>query len=204
MGSNNLNASDTWVRTQLAALNPLYPGDQSKILVRRDDQATTADADNKDLVVISSTVNSGNVGTKFRDVQVPVLLWERHLYDEMRMTTGGNHGETDVNQRRVIIANINHPLRGNVETGNQIVYESDQRLNWGIPNGNAVAIASLTGGGNSGYKVIFGYPANVGMIGGFVAPARRVGFFLSDNGADNLDPRGRILFANAVIWARGN
>lgn len=175
--------------------------------MRRDDQATTADASNKDLVVISSTVDPpGDVGIKFRDVLVPVLLWERQLYDEMRMTADGDHGEAN-NRNEIDIANINHPLRGNVETGNQVVYNSNQTLNWGTPNGNAVAIASLTGGGsNQDRKVIFGYPAGAQMVGSppFNAPARRVGFFLFDNSADNLDPRGRILFANAVIWARGN
>ncbi|HRU39669.1 MAG TPA: hypothetical protein P5511_07305, partial [Candidatus Goldiibacteriota bacterium] len=44
----------------------------------------TSDANGRDLVVISSTVTSGDVNTKFTNVAVPVLCGEPALWDDMR------------------------------------------------------------------------------------------------------------------------
>lgn len=55
--------------------------------------STTADAAGKALIVVSSTINSGDVGDKFRDVEVPVILWEQAVQDNFQMT--GNVGDFD-------------------------------------------------------------------------------------------------------------
>jgi len=186
------NGGDRAVRMQLQALG-------HTVLVMDDGVAQTSDAAGRDLVLISSTVNSGAVGNKFRNVAVPVLLWENALFDEMGMTgSGSNEQGTNGGQTQINIANINHPLRGTVPTGNQTIYSPGQTLTWGVPSGNAVSIASLTS--NSNRKVIFGYPPSVGMVG-MNAPARRIGFFLENDGAANLNNNGWTLFNNAVNWA---
>src|SRR5262245_28296351 len=50
-----------------------------------DTLSQTSDATGKDLVVISSTVGSGNVSTKFTAVPVPLIDWEWGVYDELGM-----------------------------------------------------------------------------------------------------------------------
>ena len=61
--------------------------------VRNQTQAVTGDAYGKSLVIISNSVTSGNVNTKFRNVPVPVLNWEPALFDDLHMTglTSGMH-----------------------------------------------------------------------------------------------------------------
>ncbi len=50
-----------------------------------DDKARALDAQGYDLIVISESVSSGVVGNKFREVQIPVLVCEPYLYDDMGM-----------------------------------------------------------------------------------------------------------------------
>jgi len=47
-------------------------------VLKADAASTAADATGKSVVVVSSTVTSGNVGGKFKSVAVPVLLWNPH------------------------------------------------------------------------------------------------------------------------------
>ena len=70
-----------------------------------------ADANEKGLVVISSTGTSTDVNTKFRTTQVPVLTWENALYDDLGMTgnAAADHNAT-ANQTQVQIVNAAHPL----------------------------------------------------------------------------------------------
>ena len=62
--------------------------------------ATAADATGKALVIISSTVSAGTVGTKFRDVAVPVITWETALYAPMNMTDGSLSSTTGPDRQR--------------------------------------------------------------------------------------------------------
>jgi hypothetical protein len=39
-----------------------------------------------DLVLISSTVVSGELTNRFFDLPIPVIVWESYLYDDMMMT----------------------------------------------------------------------------------------------------------------------
>ena len=46
--------------------------------------STTADALGKDAVIISSTVTSGDVAAKFRDITAGVLNWEQAIQQQSR------------------------------------------------------------------------------------------------------------------------
>ena len=45
-----------------------------------------ADATGQDLVVVSSTIASGDVNTKFTEVAVPVVTWESNIYGSLKLT----------------------------------------------------------------------------------------------------------------------
>jgi Flp pilus assembly pilin Flp len=190
VGDTNLDANDNLVRKQLQALGHL-------LLIRRDDQAQTADATGKVLVVISSSVDPGDVGTKFRTVAVPVLVWEHDLFDEMGMTGTNGHGDSGNSVSQIQILSPSHPMAAG-NTGTIIVYSSNGEMSWGSPNSNANAVASLTS--NTSRYVIFGYPSGVSMPG-LTAPARRVGFLLYGNGASILNGTGWPLLNAAINWA---
>ena len=52
-----------------------------------DESVNATNATGKGLVLISSTVGSGNVTNKFRDVAVPVINWETALQDDFGFAT---------------------------------------------------------------------------------------------------------------------
>ncbi|MDA1273643.1 MAG: hypothetical protein O2960_06270 [Verrucomicrobia bacterium] len=74
--------------------------------------SATADANGKSLIVISSTVASGDVGTKFRGSTVPTIVWEQAVQDDFGMTgnTAAVQRGTLAGQYDLEIANPSHPL----------------------------------------------------------------------------------------------
>jgi hypothetical protein len=97
-----------------------------------------------------------------------------------------------------VIANSAHPLAAGL-TGSPTVSASST-FSWGKPNGNPLGIATLFGDATK--FVIFGYDNMAAMTGGNMnAPARRVGFFLTDLTANVLTSAGNSLFDAAVKWA---
>lgn len=193
VGDTNLNSGDRAVRDRLV-------GQGYDVIIVDDGASNTADADGKELVLISSTSNSGSVGVKFRDVNVPVINWEVALYDDMKMTDNNDSGTG--NDDAVNIRTSSHPLAAGFPNGGRTISNNDQSLTWGYPNNNADVIAIL--GNNQNRATIFSFETGRTMEDGLVAPARRVGFFFTDNTAANINNNGWRLFDAAVSWAVGD
>lgn len=171
------------------------------VTVKTGSAATTADATGKAVVVISSTVTPTSVGTKFRTVAVPVVLWESGLYTNMGMTGSTNKDfGTITKQTQVKITNSTHPLAAGL-SGTVTVLNVSGAMSWGKPNANAAAIA--TAANDSTKTLIFGYTAGAAMPG-LTAPARRVGLFMNDTSAASFTSNGALLFDAAVKWATGS
>jgi len=209
--STTLGAADTVLKTRLQ--------DAGYTVVVKAAGGTapvqTADATGKALVVISSTVNSSDVNTKFRTVAVPVLTWENGEYRQSYMSMTGPTANTDygtvAGQTQITITNPTHPMAGGISgTVNVVATGSPaQTLAWGRPNANAVSIARVTADtGTNPRVVIFGYdkgallPVPTGSPA-FPAPARRVGFFLTDTTASTWTAQAGSLFDAAIQWATG-
>jgi hypothetical protein len=195
VGDTALTGIDAAIRTRL--LNLGY-----QVVVKSGPASQTADADNKDIIVISSTINSSDVGAKFRNVEVPVLNWETNLSDELGMT--GNVAGTDqgtlAGQSQIQIVDPAHPLSAG-KTGNVAIYTSASVLTWGKPNAHAAKVATIAGDANK--AVVYAYEQGTGMVG-LRAPARRVGFFLENASGLQLSGNGQALFDAAVAWAAGS
>lgn len=190
--ATNLGAADSAVRTRLQNMG-------YTVTVKKDTTVITGDATGKALVIISSTVGPANVNTKFKAVTVPVLLWESEVLDDMAMTgpTLGTDYGTTTGQSAVAIATPAHAMAAGL-TGSPAVVSSNQTFSWGVPNANAVKIATLTG--NAGRSVIFGYDTGASMVG-YTAPGRRTGFFLHDTTSTAWNTNGQALFDAAVRWS---
>ncbi len=160
-----------------------------------DAASTTADAAGKQVVVISSTVSSGNVGTKFRSVTIPVLTWEHALWDDLGMTAAA--GTQVSGQTSVAIVTPGSPLAAGL-TGTVAVSTTTDTLPQGVPGAAAVIVARLPGTTTASD---FAYDTGAAMPG-LAAPARRVGLFLGDNTAAIFTANGWALFDAAVTWAR--
>ena len=198
VGSTTLNTGDNAIKTRLQNLGYTVTvkaaGSTSSTAIQ------TGDADGKALIVISSTVTPANVGTKFRNVPVPIVDWEFDLLDDLGMTgttSGTDFGATTTTQTQLSIVNPTHPMAANL-SGTVAVITTASTFTWGKPNANAAKIATLTIDATK--AVIFGYDNGTTMPG-LDAPARRVGLFMTDTTAASLTASGGALFDAAIKWA---
>jgi alkylated DNA nucleotide flippase Atl1 len=185
-GSGSATGADAVVLSRLQALG-------FEVTLRSGSASAAGDAAGMNLVVISATVSSTTVGTKFRTVAVPVLVWEGWLYDDFGMTSSSGYGEIS-GQSALAIAAPGHPLAAGLS--GQIATSASATYMWGTPGAGATVAARLLGG----QAAIFGYEAGATMVG-LAAPARRVGFFLHEQTAQGWTAAGASLFDAAVNWA---
>ncbi len=196
VGNTSLNAGDRWVRNRLQSLG-------LNVTIKSATSASTSDANGKGLVVISSTINSTDIGTKFTNVAVPVVTWESYILDQLKMTGGtenssyGQHG----NYSSLTITDATHPLSAGL-SGTVKVLTSSATMRWGWTTQSGAAKAAKIAGQEARYGV-FGFAKGAAMQGGFVAPANRVSLFLDDNTPTLLTSEGIQLFDAAIEWALG-
>ncbi len=196
VGNTTLNAGDTAIRNRL---NTLGYGVTS---ISGAASATT-NVNGKAIVIISSTVTSADVNSKFKDVTVPVVVCESAIMDDMKMTAGvsGTDYGTQTSQQTasMIAASSTHPLAAGL-TGAPQICTVAATLSWGKPASSAISVATVAGANSK--ICVYGYDTSSTMVG-MTAPARRVGFFLEDATASVLTTNGWLLFEAAVRWASG-
>jgi hypothetical protein len=186
---SDLSAGDAAVRDRLEYLgHPVVTG--------MGEDSQPSDAEGKAAVVISSTLSSGSIGTKFRDAEVPVLTWEAYVLDDMAMATGP--GET-FRTSALRITDAGSPLAAGLD-GEVTVYRGADRIRWGTPAPGAETAAVTLA--DAERAALFGYREGDTMTG-MTAPAPRVALFLGDSGIDPavITDEGLALFDAAVTWA---
>jgi multiple sugar transport system substrate-binding protein len=191
VGAAPLPADDTAIQARLAAAGLTV---ESVV----DAVATTDSATGKALVLISATSGAAGLGTKFREVAVPVIVLEPNIMGTHGFTAddAASHGTVAAQSALTIVAS-DHPLAAGL-TGNVDVYTTPYRMVFGVPGPGAVKVASIVG--NANQNPIFAYPAGTTMVGGLTAPAKRVSLFLH-NGAPALTENGAKLLDAAITWA---
>ncbi|MFK8055637.1 MAG: HYR domain-containing protein [Saprospiraceae bacterium] len=192
VGDANLNAADQAVLDKLISKG-------YTVMVKDALWVSTADANGRGLVIISSTVHSGDVGTKFTHVTVPVMTWESYLYDDLSMT--GHHQNTDYGtlwNAEDLVSVTSHPINAGL-SGTRTFATSHQDWRFGVPSSSATIVARVAGQSTS-KPAIFVYDAGDHMVGQ-VAPAIRIGFHFSDHTATHLTANGWNYFTQAVAWA---
>ena len=198
VGNTNLNTSDAQIRTRLKQLF----GNNS-VMVMDDNGISGSAANGKELIVISSTVNSGHIAAKFTHKNVGIVTWESYLYDDLKMTGASADWEygTHHNTSQIRITHSNHPLAAGLSTGVKEVFTHDTDVRWGKPNNHAVKIGRVSS--SSDKYMLFGYEQGAGLVGGGTAAGRRVGFFLENDNYKIMTGKGKDLFDAAVQWAAG-
>lgn len=168
-----------------------------------DESQPASRAEGFDMVLISSTVSSQRFAGKYADVKVPILMWENDIQDDMRYTgkyKGVDFGEVE-KEHYLWMVNAPHPLSGGIPAGIAVAYHKDQPMGWGKPGLGAAIIATMPGQPDK--AVIYGYEKGATMDYDFIAPARRVMFFLDNTTFPLLTPTGIQLFDAAVKWTIG-
>lgn len=166
-----------------------------------DQSAEVPKAHAYDLIIISSTVGSQDFEGKYKDVETPILSWENDILDDLRFT--GRNKDVDfgevTKEHYIWIVNAPHPLAAGLPAGINSVYRKDQPMGWGKPGLGASIIATIPGQPDK--AIIFGYEKGATMDYDFLAPARRVAFFLDNTTFPLLKENGLKLFDAAVNWA---
>jgi len=193
------NAGDTAVQTKLESLG-------FEVLAVNHTEASAEYADGMDFVYVSSTVSSGNVTTKFKDVENPVIMIEPYAQDDMGMSldTDSTRFFQSV-QRNMAIGAEGHflaaGLSGEVETFILLEIQSGQ----GIPGGEGVLIASYVqeegDEGWSNYGAIYAYEKGALLADSTVAAGRRYFAGWNDEGVANLTEAGWKLWQASIDWA---
>ena len=172
------------------------------IVTRADESSPLAAAEDKALVIISETVDAIDIMAKYRQLAVPLIDCENDLLGDLGMTgqkNGRDYG-TDDDQRFVWLVHAPHPLAAGLGAGVQNVLGDEHcKMNWGKPGLGAITIATLRGEPDK--AAIFAYEKGATMHAEFLAPARRVSFFLWSDSFAQLRPEGLALFRAAVLWA---
>jgi hypothetical protein len=190
-GAGTATAGDRVMLARLAA-----HGFQTTLF--SDAAVTAALVAQMNLIVISSSAESGPLGTKLRDVAVPILCIENGEYPFMGMSgpTLNTDFGMDTNQSQVRITTAGTPLLAGL-TGAVTVSSVASDMGWAVPAAAAIRAAAV--GTNANHIAIFGYAKGDQMVG-LTAPARRAGFAIRETLAANLRADGTKLFDAILEW----
>jgi PKD repeat protein/glucose/arabinose dehydrogenase len=150
------------------------------------------------LVMVSSTINSGNVAGQFRTANVPMIFWENALLRSGRESLMDNGNV--VSDTGITIVNNTHPITAGFSVGTAQVFTTGSNMSVGIGNtGPGTQVLARRFGSSDG--AIIAAEAGATVADGYVTPARRVFFFIEDNSWLNTTPVARTLFDRSVCWA---
>lgn len=164
------------------------------------------DEDGYDLLVISSTPDSGDVRDKFEDTLVPVVNWEEAISDNLAGEFGLASAILTKSILTTAMVNTGHSITEGLPDPVVLFEEAGPQT-----TSTGALFPGLTSAGNdadSGEAMIFlaeeGDALDPGaLVPGNVAPARRVMLPWTDNTVGTLTPDGWTVFGNALDWAVG-
>jgi hypothetical protein len=194
VGDLDLSRSDVQLEDALGRLG-------FALTLKLDTDSTTADASDKEVIIISGSTWPDDVSTKFVAVPVPVVVFDEAMFPTMKMT-GPRQGQDFgliLNERSLDILDAEHPLAANL-SGTVEVAAANILLSWGVPAPSAARVASEAG--EHDRVTIFAYEAGDMMVG-LRAPSRRVGSFVRYARNTTYTEAGLSLFEAAVLWATG-
>ena len=196
-------------------------------LAREDDDA--AKAQGYDLILLSSTADPRVLGDRYATSAIPVFTWNTVDYPDMKMSGPERHVDfetLDPSQDFMrafsvlygYFPNVTNPIvrRLGISQSEMFgtLYLQPQAFGWAKPAPAASIVVNVEG--EPTHAGVFTYEKDASMYGGFVAPARRVGFYLQDatfhyltalNGPSAKDPdlvewwSGARLFDASIAWA---
>ncbi|HEV2133474.1 MAG TPA: hypothetical protein VGR47_04370 [Terracidiphilus sp.] len=198
------------------------------VVTAKEDQDASTPPAGTDLIVISSTADARLLQQRYTASTIPAFTWNTYLYPEMKMTGPHLHTDYEVVDPQHFFARSYSELYG-YGAGNTsaiaeaaglkpqlfgTLYLEPQTAGWGRPAEGATIITTFEG--DSGKAGVFAYERGSMMYDNFAAPARRVGFYLSNAnfhlltavyGPAAKDPQlydwyaGLRLFDAAIRWA---
>ncbi len=167
--------------------------------MQEDVQTTSATAAGKSLLVISGNCKAfppydGQLAMKFKEVTIPMIVSKDPVGKDMGMVTNASATDPPDDTQFRIVKPDDAMAAG--LSGVITVYPSGSRLITGNPGPEATIIATTAADNRA---VIYAFAAGAAMVGGYKAPAKRLGFFWHrpTGGTDD----AKKLFRAAVDWA---
>jgi hypothetical protein len=157
----------------------------------------------KDLIVITSSTLSTNVGFHFTEEPIPLINWENALWDELLFSIGGVTATTDV----IDVIDTSHPLAGLMgltQLGEVVVRDVASLFHLGNTDDlapGAVVIAEEPSTGGAAIMVI---DKGGQLADGSTAAATRIALFYGDESLEGVNDAGIAIFDGAVNYALGN
>jgi glucose/arabinose dehydrogenase len=159
-----------------------------------------ADLSGIDLIVMSQNITSSNIGEKYKNANVPIVVCSPAMLPNFGMTNlaadidyGSLSGQSQLN----FMAN-GHPA-GSGLTGMVTLTNRTLIYQWGVPGADAVKIAHLL---NMPDRFgIFLYEKFATLADGNTALHKRGFLWLANNAFPNLSPQGINAFDGMIEWA---
>jgi len=156
-------------------------------------------ADN-DVVILSSTIASGNIAGEFRSVDVALIHWESALNSNAReplCSGGGVVGGSNA----IDIVDNQHPVTAGLPLGTALAFNPAANMSVGRNTlGPDVDVLATRSGAPGDYAIMVAEQGAL-LLGGHVAPARRVFLFLEDESWLSATPITQRILEQAVQWA---
>ncbi len=156
-------------------------------------------AANHEVVVVSSSILSANVGGEFRTVNVPLIFWEQGLLRVGRESMADD-GIAIAGTTAINVVNTTHPITAGLPAGNLSVYQAGANLSVGLGNISpaATVLARRTGANDVAILVA---EQGAALLSGYVAPARRAFLFFEDTGYLSATAAAHQILDRAACWA---
>jgi hypothetical protein len=174
-------------------------------------RARTADGRNVDLIVLSSTPDSGTMRGKFQGLETPILNWEEALIrwtdpNNLRTSEGSTAGSVLTDTFNIV--EPNHCLAAGLPAGELVVFDGlvEPANSFGEYSPDLIVIATAidseaTQDPPEAMISAIEKGGELGPLGqGTVAPGPRLNFGLRDVGFASLNENGLKLFDAAVEW----
>lgn len=158
--------------------------------------------DEFDLVIISSTVNSGMMGAfpQYFQTKTPVLNWEAYLLGQNQFALA-NPGLTSTNSIRVIP--VPHPITSGFQDDVQIADLPIAEVHVGTPNAPGLNVLAIAASGNEQVGALF-FVEEGGLLSNGEPSLNRVLHFPgSDHLFDEANENLLTLFFQSVDWLLG-
>ena len=169
--------------------------------VAQDQGGRQPHAGDADVVVLSPSASPAGAA-RFRAVKTPIVALEARSFPRLGLSVdraGEDFGRWTEPKPVVLMFEGTHPLAAGVD-GERVITSGATEMGWAIPTAEATIVARSAA--HSERAVLFAYEAGAFLVSG-PAPARRVGFGLSEASLSALTPEGwRILF-RSLEWAAG-
>lgn len=159
-------------------------------------------AQDHDAVLVSSTITAANVGGEFRTANVPLIFWESALLQTAREPLS-DAGSEQGNQTQINITNATHPVMRGLAAGATSVFTGNRSMSVATNPVAPGATVLATRTANAAHSAVVVAESGAALLGGYVAPARRVFLFLQDTSFTAATPAGRTIVGNAACWAAG-